>query len=156
MIHIERCIRRLRAAHPNYACGPDTIALYVEKLAPIAPHALERAVEECIEHVPRFPAPSEILDRCRKPEYYRPFQALPAWADTQDTDRNRCGGTLRHGLLAGQPWEQREILNRQGVRGMPNSLFHRAHQAAREDMDRRLDENIERNRATREAAGETS
>lgn len=155
MIHIEQSFRRLRAAFPQFACGPETIALYAEKLSGVAPHAVTRAVDECIEHMDRFPTIGQILDRCRKPEYYQPFVPLPEWADAPDMDRNRCGGVLRHGVLAGQAWERREILNVHGVRGMPNSLFHRAKAAAREDMDRRLDENIERNRAARAAEGES-
>lgn len=154
MIHVEQAIRRLRAAFPTFACGPDTVAVYAEKLSRVAPHDVLRAADECIEQLDRFPTVGQMLERCRRPEYAKPYQALPAWTDAGGDDRNRCGGTFRHGVLAGQSWERHEVLNAVGARGMPNAIFHRAQQAMREEIDARLDENARKNHEARVARGE--
>lgn len=145
MIHVEQAIRRLRAAFPTFACGPDTVAIYAEKLAHISPEAVLRAADGCIENCERFPTVSQILERCRVPEYLTPFKALPDWRNTEG-DAGEEGGPLRYGHLAGQRWERWEILNKHGVRGFPNALYYRAKRAAQESIDGLVMANIDKNR----------
>lgn len=154
MIHVEQAIRRLRAAFPTFACGPDTVAIYAEKLARVAPHDVLRAADECIEQLDRFPTVGQMLERCRRPEYHEPFKALPDWKFAGGDDRNGCGGTFRTGTLADQRWERHEVLNANGVRGMPNAIYHRAEQAMRDEINATLDANAAKTRAARIARGE--
>lgn len=144
MIHVEQALRRVRAAFPTFACGPETVAIYAEKLAHVAPHDVLRAADECIEQLDRFPTVAQLLERCRRPEYAKPFEALPDWRNAEG-DGGEDGGPLRYGVLTGQRWERWEILNKHGVRGFPNALYYRAMSAARDDMDAKALANIEKN-----------
>lgn len=141
MIHIEQVMRRLRAAFPTFACGPETVAVYAEKLSNYRPDAVMKAAEACIENLDRFPTVAQIIERLNAPAYFEEYKLpLPDWKQTQHGDGCGVGGELREGLLKGQRWEPWEIQGPSGKRGFPNNLYYRGAAAMRESIQGQLDE----------------
>jgi hypothetical protein len=149
LAHAAAQLARLSAAFPTFKMSPPTQALYLEHMQKIEAGALGYAVAASIERGRRLPTIAELRERVK--EYAPPVrhelrapeeglewhEPVPIPGRRHVVQHNVIGGQHSNcSRMAGEEWDEAEIIGPDGKRrGLPNALFERARNAARDHAD---------------------